>query len=141
VSSGNVTITRNWCAYFAGNVKIAGSQQWKTTVVNVSSYSVLAPTSSSTGDFILQVTYTSTGSVTINLPQLAGVQSGFILIIVDSGYKAGTHSIIISPYTGDKIDNGSASGSKSISVNGGSVFMTADTTNGNWEIIAGNSIT
>jgi hypothetical protein len=138
VSSGNVTITRNWCAYFAGNVKIAGSQQWKTTVVNVSSYSVLAPTNSSAGDFILQVTYTPTGLVTINLPQLSAVQSGFMLIIVDSGYKAASHSITITPATGDKIDNGA---NKIINVNGGSVIMDADTTNGNWEIIAGNSVT
>jgi hypothetical protein len=61
-----------------------------------------------------------------------------MLIIVDSGYKAASHSITITPATGDKIDNGA---NKIINVNGGSVIMDADTTNGNWEIIAGNSVT
>jgi hypothetical protein len=135
VSSGNVTITRNWSLYVAGNTKFGGSQQWHAKVINSAGpYTILAPTNSSTGDCVLQVTYTATAAIVLNLPATSGVQSGFLLVIVDSGYNAAVNNITVTAAGTDKINNGSAGGSAVIATNGGVLCLVADATTGNWEL-------
>jgi hypothetical protein len=134
-SGSNVTITRNWSLYVAGNTKFGGSQQWHAKVINSAGpYTILAPTNSSTGDCVLQVTYTATAAIVLNLPATSGVQSGFLLVIVDSGYNAAVNNITVTAAGTDKINNGSAGGSAVIATNGGVLCLVADATTGNWEL-------
>ena len=81
-------------------------------------------------DYILNVTYTTTGAVTsITLPT-AQTAKGRVVIIKDAGLNATTNSITINAETPTLIEGIST---YTINTNGGSVTLYADGTN--WFII------
>ena len=125
------TATRSWAFWCGGNFKVSGGQQWHTTVVSgAGPYSVKAPSGGVLGDMVLQVTYAS--AITLNLPLIATVQSGWVVIVVDSRYAALTNNITLAPNGSDKINN--VAGNYVMNLNGQSVQLIANTTTGNWEL-------
>ena len=125
------TATRSWAFWCGGNFKVSGGQQWHTTVVSgAGPYSVKAPSGGVLGDMVLQVTYAS--AITLNLPLIATVQSGWVVIVVDSRYAALTNNITLAPNGSDKINN--VAGNYVMNLNGQSVQLIANTTTSNWEL-------
>lgn len=68
------------------------------TAVNSASYNVLVT------DYIIGVTYTPTGAVTINLPAAATIGEGTVYHIKDEGGNAGTNNITVDGNDSETID-------------------------------------
>lgn len=111
----------------SNSASVVWGQPITGTDVNTATYTVL-PT-----DRALEVRYTLTDSVTINLPSIAIFGGGFILAIIDSGYNALVKNITVHRNGTDKV-NGVA-GDYTINTNGGSVILVANAATSNWEII------
>ena len=80
------------------------------------------------GDFngaIIVFTHTSSGAVTVTMPNPASVLPGLIVRLKDNG-NAGTHNITIGPYSGETLDGAST---YVISANYGKVAFFTDGTN------------
>jgi hypothetical protein len=104
---------------------------FNATDVNVAGPYIVAST-----DFYLEVRYTATGAIHITLPALTGGSqtSGRTIAIKDSGYNAANNSITIDRGNGgDKIEN--VAGSYIISISGSCLWLKANTTTNNWEIV------
>ena len=102
------------------NLKINGSQTVKETTVNSATYDLLVT------DYILNVTYTSTGAVTSLTLPTAQVVKGRIVIIKDSGGTAGTNNITIDTEGAETIDGAATA---VISSNYTSINLYSDGTN------------
>jgi hypothetical protein len=102
----------------------------KTTDINAAGpYTVLHT------DYMLEVRYTATGAITIDLPSIAAVGEGRIVAVIDSGYSAGVggHEITIARNGADKINN--VAGNYTQNISGSAVWLKANTTTSNWEIV------
>lgn len=131
--AGPASATRNWSLYAEGNVRLAGAQTVKGTDVNAAGPYVVTET-----DYILEVRYTSTGTIQVTLPALTGGSqlNGRIIIIKDSGYSAAINNITVAVgNAADQIENGGAGVSYTINTIGFCLWLKANTTTNNWEII------
>lgn len=89
-------------------------------------------------DDLLHVRYTATGAITLNLPALTGgtVLNGRRIRVKDSGYNAAANNITLAVgNAADKIENGAAGVSYVITVSGSCIWLVANTTTNNWEIV------
>ena len=125
----NVTIANPYALWVAsGNTRFDGGLIVHGTNVAGSPYAVLST------DYYLECrTLTGGGlAITVNLPALAGVNNGRIILVGDSDYNAGVSNITIHPNGANKINNINAN--YVIAVSGTVVQLKANTTTGNWEI-------
>lgn len=86
-------------------------------------------------DYCLEV-QSNGGAITVNLPALTGGTqlNGRIIIIKDSGYNAAVSNItLVRGNAADKINNVAAS--YTINVSGTCLWLKANTTNNDWEIV------
>jgi hypothetical protein len=131
IGAGPASATRSWSLAIDGNMKFGGGQTVASTDVNAAGpYVVLAT------DYVLNVRYTATGIITITLPALTGGTQlmGRVIIIKDAGYNAAAHNITAAlGNAGDKIEN--INGNYTISTSGACLWLKANTTTNNWEII------
>jgi hypothetical protein len=79
------------------------------------------------------------GVVTINLPSVLGGASnseylgrGRDILIVDTGYAAGTYAITLTAASTDKINAGTTGGSVTLNTNGAHLRLTPEPGNGGW---------
>ena len=79
------------------NILLTGQEIHNVTTVSAATYDLLE------SDYILHVTYTSTGAVTINLPSAQAV-AGRVIHIKDAGGNAGINNIIVNAQGGTSID-------------------------------------
>jgi len=122
--------TRNWALDVQGNTRLAGGQAINATYVNSAGpYTVLDT------DYALEVHYTATGSISINLPAISGMAAGNprVLISIDSGYNCAANNITLVRSGSDKINNVAANYVQN--VNGSAIWLKANTTTSNWEIL------
>ena len=125
---GPASVTRNWSLGIDGNMKFGGGQNVKGTDVNVAGpYTVLAT------DYVLEVRYTTTAPISLNLPSIAIVGNGHIVISKDSGYNAAINNITLVPNGADTIENVAANYIQLVS--GSAIWLKANATTNNWEII------
>jgi len=101
------------------NLKQSG-QTVNITTVNAATYDLLAT------DYILNVTYTTTGAVTSLTLPTAQTVSGRIIVIKDAGGLAGTNNITIDTEGAETIDG---SATAIISSNYSSINLYCDGTN------------
>jgi hypothetical protein len=100
----------------------------KTTDLNAAGpYQILAT------DTVLQVRWTTSGAITINLPTIATVGTGKVYIIVDSGYNANGHNITVGKQAVDTLNN--VAGNYVMNVNGQVLRVVSNAITSNWEII------
>lgn len=128
-TSANVGTT--YALDLIGNAKLTGGQIIKSVqvLIGVSPYTVGAT------DYCLEV-QSNGGAITINLPALTGgtVENGRVIVIKDSGYNAAISNItIVRGNVGDKINN--VAGSYTVTVSSVCLWLKANTTNNDWEII------
>ena len=102
-----------------GGMTIDGGNIQKVTTVNAATYDLLVT------DYILDVTYTDTGTVAIDL-KTAQVTAGRIIHIKDSDFNAGANNITISTEGGEKIDE---QDTYVITANGNAVSLYSDGSN------------
>jgi len=95
-----------------------------STVVNVATYDLL-PT-----DYLLRVTYTSTGAVTSLTLPTAQVVAGRKIIVKDSGGLAGTNNITIDTEGDETID-----GAATLVINTNYSSKTIYCNGTNWEVL------
>ncbi len=107
-----------------GGLRNQGSMTINRTEVNTATYTVAG------GDYLLGVTYTATGAVTINLPAAATVGAGAMFVIKDEGGSASLNNITIDPNGTEQIDG---QATYTINTDGGSVTIYTD--GSNWFII------
>ena len=107
-----------------GVIAVSGGQNVSVTVVNASTYDLLAT------DFILSVTYTASGSVTSLTLPTAQVISGRLICIKDAGGNSATYPIIVDTQGSETID-----GAATITINSnyGGVWLYCDGTN--WFVV------
>jgi hypothetical protein len=105
-----------------------GSIKRKITDVNATPYTVLQT------DYYLQCRRTATGVLSVNLPAIATVGDGFVLVIKDTGYNASGFNItVVRGGAGpDTIENAAAD--YVINVDGTAILLMANATTSNWEI-------
>ena len=109
----------------SGPMNISGAQILTPTYINSPGpYNVTAT------DYLLQVKYTATGAITINLPAVA---TGRNLIIKDSGYSSGTHNITLHP-AGSTTINGVA-GDYTLSSSGVGRELHGNASTNDWQFI------
>jgi len=126
--AGPASATRNWSLGIDGNTKFGGGQNVNGTDVNVAGpYTVLVT------DYVLEVRRTATAPISIDLPLIATVGEGHIVISKDSGYNATVNNITIVPNGANKIEN--VAGNYVQNVSGSAIWFKANTTTNNWEII------
>jgi hypothetical protein len=125
---GPASATRSWSLGIDGNTKFGGGQNIKGTNVNAAGpYVVLAT------DYVLEVRYTATAAISLNLPSIAIVGNGHIVIVKDSGYNATINNITLVRNGADKIEN--VAGNYVLIVSGAAIWLKANATTNNWEII------
>ena len=125
---GPASATRTWSLGLAGNIQFGGGQQVHTKDVNVAGpYTILST------DYLLHVRQTATAAITMNLPSIATVGDGWIIISVDSGYNAAANNITLARNGTDKINN--VAGNYVQNVSGSSLWLVANATTSNWELI------
>jgi len=126
--AGSLSATRAWSLKAVGNVQFGAGQQIHATDVNVAGpYVVLAT------DYALEVRRTATAAISINLPSIATVGGGWILISIDSGYNAAVNNITLVRNGADTINN--VAGNYVQNVSGSAIWLKANATTNNWEII------
>jgi hypothetical protein len=128
---GPASATRNWCLGVDGNTKLGGgiTAFGRQILFGASPYAVVE------GDFFLEV-QSNGGAITVTLPALTGgtVPNGRICVVIDSGYSAAASNITVARgNAGDKINNAAAS--YVINTGGACIWLKANTTNANWEIV------
>ncbi len=99
-----------------GSVEISGGNIRNVTTVNAASYDLLIT------DYILNVTYTDTGTVAIDLKTAQAVE-GRIIHIKDSDFNAGTNNITITTEGAETIDEAAT---YVITANGNAVSLYSD---------------
>ncbi len=99
-----------------GNTDIGGGNIRNVTTVNAATYDLLVT------DFILNVTYTDTGTVAIDLKTAQAVE-GRIIHIKDADFNAGANNITITTEGAEKIDE---QDTYVISANGNAVSFYSD---------------
>ena len=144
LAMGSNSITGNWTAggsitlgstaastlafgNTTGNTSFIGSAQYTTRTLNAATLTV----DTTTTDYEILVTRTSTGTCTITLP---APTNGRQLYIKDTGFNAGTNNITIARHASEKIEN--VAGNYTMSTNGQSIELTSDGTD--WFIMAAN---
>jgi hypothetical protein len=133
VPLSSTTFTRNWSLYSQGNSLFGGGIAISGTSINSAGpYAVLAT------DCKLEVAYTTTAAITLDLPQIStlGTVGRKVLFIIDSGNNAATHNITVTAYSTDTINNSAAGGSAVIMTNGGALCLLSDPTSNNWEVFS-----
>lgn len=135
--AGPAAITHPYALWVDANaVRLDGGQvvASKQVLIGASPYTIDAAGGYGT-DYCLEV-QSNGGAITINLPALTGgiQDNGRIIVIKDSGYNAGAANItIVRGNAGDKINN--VAGSYTISSTGVCLWLKANTTNNDWEIV------
>jgi hypothetical protein len=130
---GPSAVSRSWSLYAEGNVRLGAGQTWKGTDVNVAGPYVVLDT-----DMFLEVRYTATGAIQVTLPALTGGTqlNGRLIAIKDSGYNAAANNITVAVgNAADQVENGGAGVSYTINVSGTCLWLKANTTTNNWEIV------
>jgi hypothetical protein len=125
--TGTTSFYVNGNSHFGGGQAVSGIR----VLVGASPYSVVI------SDYILEV-QSNGGAITINLPALTGGSqvNGRIIIIKDSGYNAAVANITVAVgNAADQIENGGAGVSYIINLSGSCIWLKANTTNNNWEIL------
>ena len=117
-----VEIDSNGVTHFYGSLNAGAGQFVNITTVNAATYDLL------TTDYILNVTYTSTGAVTSLTLPTAQCVLGRTIVIKDAGGGAGSNNITI-----DSVDNIDGAGTYVISSNYDSVTLYCDGTS--WFVI------
>jgi len=84
-------------------------------------------------DYYLEIQYTATATISINLPAISTVGNARIVVSVDSGYNAAVHNITLVRSGADKINN--VSGNYIQNVSGSAIKLKSNLTTGNWEIV------
>ena len=99
-----------------------------STDVNVAGpYVVLAT------DYVLLVRRTASAAISINLPSIAATGDGRLIVSIDSGYNCATFNITLVRDGSDKINN--VSGNYIQNSTGSAIWLKANATTSNWEII------
>jgi hypothetical protein len=124
--AGGVSIAQLTEAANQTEFRTMGSIVRKVTDVNATPYTVLQT------DYYLQCRRTAAGILTVNLPSIATVGDGFVLIIKDTGYNANTFNITVARNGTDTINNVGAN--YTINVDGAAVVLIANDTTDDWEI-------
>lgn len=107
-----------------GNTQLIGSIQYTTRTLNASTLTI----DTTTTDYLVLVTYTSTGSCTITMP---APTNGRYIAVLDAGFSAGTNNITINPHGSEKINNTS---SYVVNASGGGVVLTSNGTD--WFVVS-----
>ncbi len=102
-----------------GNTSITGSGQYTYRTLNAATLTV----DTTTTDYYILVTYTTTGSCAITLPSPT---AGRTLYIKDAGFNAATNNITILQHASEKIEN--VAGTYTISWNGGAIQLESNGT-------------
>ena len=101
ISGNNITLNQDLqttsSPTFAG-LTISGAQIVNFTTVNSATYNTL------TTDYIIHVTYTTTGECTITIPSAQISTVGRTFIIKDAGFNASTYNIIINTEGSETIE-------------------------------------
>jgi hypothetical protein len=129
IAGANVTIANPYAFWVqAGNTRLDGGQIRKGVDVNAAGPYVVTAT-----DYMLEVRYTATGAISINLPSIAAVGNGRILVSIDSGYNAAVNNITLVRNGADKINN--VAGNYVQNVSGSAIWLKANATTSNWELV------
>lgn len=126
--AGPASVTRSYSLFSEGNTKFGGGMTFKGTDVNAAGPYVVLPT-----DFFLEVRYTATGAIQINMPSIATVGNGRVIAIIDSGYNAAGFNITVARNGADTINN--VAGNYTMNVTGSCIWFKANATTNNWEIV------
>jgi hypothetical protein len=126
--AGPASATRSYSLFSEGNTKFGGGMTFKGTDVNAAGPYVVLPT-----DFFLEVRYTATGAIQINMPSIATVGNGRVIAIIDSGYNAAGFNITVARNGADTINN--VAGNYTMNVTGSCIWFKANATTNNWEIV------
>ena len=131
----NATITNAYALWVQagitsldGNTKFGGGQNVKGTDVNVAGPYAILDT-----DYVLEVRRTATAPISLNLPLIASVGNGRVVISKDSGYNAALNNITLVRNGADTIENVAANYVQLVS--GSAIWLKANATTNNWEII------
>jgi hypothetical protein len=126
--AGPARATRSYALFSDGNTKLGGGFTLKGTDVNAAGPYVVLET-----DYYLEVRYTGTGAISINLPAISLAGNGRTLVVIDSGYNAAANNITVVRDAADKINN--VAGNYVISASGAAVRLKANATTSNWELV------
>ena len=125
--AGPASATRNWSLGIDGNTKFGGGQTIHGTDVNVAGpYTILAT------DYYLHVRRTAAAAISLNLPSIAVVGDGFVIMAKDSGYNAAINNITWVRNGADTIEN--VAGNYLQIVTGSLIRFVANATTNNWEL-------
>jgi hypothetical protein len=124
---GPASATRNWSLGIDGNTKFGGGQTIHGTDVNVAGPYVILAT-----DYYLHVRRTATAAISLNLPSIAVVGDGFVIMAKDSGYNAAINNITWVRNGADTIEN--VAGNYLQIVSGSLIIFVANATTNNWEL-------
>ena len=125
--AGLASATRSWSLGIDGNTKFGGGIEVHGTDVNVvGPYIILAT------DYYLHVRRTATAAISLNLPSIAVVGDGFVIMAKDSGYNAAVNNITWVRNGADTIEN--VAGSFLQNVTGSLITFVANATTNNWEL-------
>lgn len=127
VGAGPASATRNWSLGIDGNTKFSGGQTIHGTDVDaVGPYTILAT------DYYLHVRRTATSTISLNLPSIAVVGDGFVVMAKDSGYNAAVNNITWVPNGVDTIEN--VAGNYIQNIPGSLITFVSNATTNNWEL-------
>lgn len=125
---GPASATRSFALFSDGNAKLGGGCTFTGTDINAAGpYTVLET------DFFLEVRYTATDVITINLPAIATTGNGRVIPVIDSGYNAAIKNITLARNGADKINN--VAGNYTMAVSGQCLWLKANATTSNWELV------
>jgi hypothetical protein len=128
LGTGPASATRSYAIISEGNTKLDGGCTFKGTDINaVGPYTVLET------DFFLEIRYTATDVITINLPAISAVANGRVIAVIDSGYNAAVKNITLARNGADKINN--VAGNYTMTVSGQCLWLKANATTSNWELV------
>jgi len=111
-----------------GSTRLYGGLTVRGTDINAA-----GPYNVAVTDFCLEVRYTATGAIQINLPAISTVGNGRVIVVIDSGYNAAANNITVARNGADKINN--IAGNYTMNTSGDCKRFKSNSTTSNWELI------
>lgn len=126
--AGPASATRSYAIVSEGSTKLLGGCTFIGTDINAAGPYTIVDT-----DFFLEVRYTATDAITLNLPPIATVGNGRVIAVIDSGYNAAVKNITLARNGADKINN--VAGDYTMAISGQCLWLKANATTSNWELV------